>query len=180
MQLPSDCPLHDAEPGRRPGIDAARLARANINPVTGLATDYLNHFNEAVMLLEMVSAMPDCVDDIVAWRPLSYQEHFAASNFKDRELAIAIYDEANPAARQRLEELVESMNAILHATREALHSNLSPQTAGTLAEQAAGWLKPIVARAGAVINGHNICPVEGCEDDAPQQAIDAMFERQAA
>ncbi len=180
MQLPSDCPLHDGEPGRRPGVDAARLARANINPLTGLATDYLNHFNEAVMLLEMVSAMPDCVDDIVAWRPMSYQEHFAVSNFKDRELAIATYEEANPAARQRLEELADTMNAILHATREALNSKLSPQTAGALAAQAADWLKPIVARAGAVINGHNICPVEGCDDDAPQTAVDALFERQAA
>jgi hypothetical protein len=34
-------------------IDAAHAAvlkAANINPKTGLATDYLNHFNEAIML----------------------------------------------------------------------------------------------------------------------------------
>ena len=48
---------------------------------------------------------------------------------------------------------------------------------GTLATQAADWLKPLVARAGAVINGHHISPVEEAEDDAPQLAIDAMFER---
>ena len=29
---------------------AAELKAANINPQTGLATDYLNHFNEAIML----------------------------------------------------------------------------------------------------------------------------------
>lgn len=39
---------------------AERLRVANINPRTGLATDYLNHFNEAVMLLEMVPDMPEC------------------------------------------------------------------------------------------------------------------------
>ena len=55
---------------------AKRLAEANINPATGLATDYLNHFNEAIMLLEMLSSCPDCIEDFLAWQPLSYREHF--------------------------------------------------------------------------------------------------------
>ncbi|MGH6975854.1 MAG: hypothetical protein ACREED_02395, partial [Stellaceae bacterium] len=49
------------------------LCDANINPVTGLATDYLNHFNEAIMLLEMLSSFPDCIDDFLGWQPLSYR-----------------------------------------------------------------------------------------------------------
>ncbi len=72
-------------------VDAARAAElraANINPRTGLATDYLNHFNEAIMLLEMVPDMPECAEDFLGWQPLSYREHFAASNFKARDLAI--------------------------------------------------------------------------------------------
>jgi hypothetical protein len=178
MRIPDNCPLHTSSPTSRHGIDADTLARANINPVTGLATDYLNRFNEVIMLLEMLPSMPDCVEDILAWRSMSYSEHFAASHFKDRELAIAAYDIANPAARQRLDELAEAMNAILQAIREALILQLSPEAAGTLAQQAAGWLKPLVARAGAVINGHHICPVEEAEDedDAPQAAVDALFE----
>ena len=62
-----------------------RLADANINPATGLATDYLNHFNEAIMLLEMLSSCPECRDDFLGWRPMSYREHFAASRFKGRD-----------------------------------------------------------------------------------------------
>jgi hypothetical protein len=50
---------------------AERLRVANINPRTGLATDYLNHFNEAVMLLEMVPDMPECAEDFLTWSPLS-------------------------------------------------------------------------------------------------------------
>jgi hypothetical protein len=57
--------------------DRARLLDANINPITGLATDYLNHFNEAIMMLELAPEMPDCMEDLSAWRPLSYCEHFA-------------------------------------------------------------------------------------------------------
>ena len=57
----------------------------NINPVTGLSTDYLNHFTEAIMLLEMLPAMPECLDDFLAWRPKTIREHFAASHFSNRE-----------------------------------------------------------------------------------------------
>src|SRR5215831_18093245 len=92
---------------------AALLRAANINPRTGLATDYLNHFNEAIMLLEMVPELPDCIDDLNAWQPLSYTEHFQASSFRDRELAIEAYELADPRLRDRLDELANVMNAML-------------------------------------------------------------------
>ena len=87
---------------------AERLAKANINPATGLATDYLNHFNEAIMLLELVATMPECLPDLMEWRPMSYQDHFAGSAFKDRELAVAAYDAADPVARTDLERLADA------------------------------------------------------------------------
>ena len=37
----------------------------NINAATGLATDYLNHFNEAIMLLEMLASAPEFRDDFL-------------------------------------------------------------------------------------------------------------------
>src|SRR5277367_3008540 len=74
---------------------AARLLAANINPRTGLATDYLNHFNEAIMLLEMIPDMPECSEDFLEWQPLSYSEHFTASNFRARDLAIEAYEAAD-------------------------------------------------------------------------------------
>ena len=82
------------------GVDRARLIEANINPVTGLATDYLNHFNEAIMLLEMLPMAPECKEDFLAWAPMSYCEHFAASRFRQRDLAIAVYGQADPALRR--------------------------------------------------------------------------------
>src|ERR1700735_1481611 len=78
---------------------AAELRAANINPRTGLATDYLNHFNEAVMLLEMVPDMPECAEDFMGGKPLSYAEHFTASNFKARDLAIEAYNMADGRIR---------------------------------------------------------------------------------
>src|SRR5919205_2175452 len=95
------CPL--AETDARPAIDPARLAAANINPKTGLASDYLNHFNEAIMLLDLLPTTPECIVELIGWEPLSYEEHFAASHFKDKELALAAYALAEPAARAQLD-----------------------------------------------------------------------------
>jgi hypothetical protein len=132
---------------------AALLQAANINPRTGLATDYLNHFNEAVMLLEMVPDMPECAEDFLDWHPLSYAEHFTASNFKARDLAISAYDSADPAIRAEFDNLTSAMTSILSAVSVAMREAQQDKTRATLAEQATGWVKPLVALAGGVING---------------------------
>jgi len=160
----------------RPAIDSARLAAANINPKTGLATDYLNHFNEAIMMLEMVPELPDCIQDLAAWQPLSYTEHFAASSFKDRELAIAAYDLAEPRLRQRLDEIADIMNAMLVSTSEVMQRSTSAHAA-MLAADAAGRLRHLVAQAGAVIHGAGAAAVESAETAANQAAVDALLER---
>jgi hypothetical protein len=154
---------------------AMRLADANINPATGFASDYLNHFNEAIMLLEMLSSCPDCIDDFLSWRPMSYREHFAASRFKDRQMAIAAYDAADPFARHCLDTLTDTMSTMLEATRTAMASGLSSEAAVPLAGRTAAWLKPLVARAGAVINGET--DANSGEPSAPQAAVDNLFKR---
>jgi hypothetical protein len=68
----------DHQTGPDEAARAARLRAANINPRTGLATDYLNHFNEAIMLLEMIPDMPECAEDFLLWYPLSYPSISAA------------------------------------------------------------------------------------------------------
>src|SRR3984893_12520799 len=131
----------------------ALLQPANINPRTGLATDYLNHFNEAVMLLEMVPDMPECAEDFLDWHPLSYAEHFTASNFNARDLAISAYDSADPAIRAEFDNITSAMTSILTAVGTAMREVRQDKTRATRAEQATGWVKPLVALAGGIING---------------------------
>ena len=152
---------------------AVRLADANINPATGLATDYLNHFNEAIMLLEMLSSCPECRDDFLVWRPMSYREHFESSRFKGRVLAIAAYDAADPSLRGCLDTLAGTMTAVLEATRAAMGSDMAPESAVALAERAASLLRPLVARAGAVINGEDADDVG--VPVTPQAVVDALM-----
>ena len=150
-----------------------RAPRININPATGLATDYLNHFNEAIMLLEMAGDCPECMDDFLAWRPMSYREHFAASRLTDRQAAIAAYDGADADVRRCLETLAGTMTAVLEATRAAMRSDLPPPHARMLFGRAAEWLKPLVARAGAVINGDAVS--DDGHAELPQVTVDLLM-----
>lgn len=153
-------------------LSAAALAAANINPHTGLATDYLNHFNEAIMLLEMIPAMPECADDFLIWEPLSYPEHFLQSGFKGRDLAIAAYEAAPPEIRARFDTLCDTLTSILTAIRKAMSETTQAETRIRLAEQATGWLKPLVIQAGGVINGAHEIRVEEAQ---PQSDADLIM-----
>ena len=165
-----------ADNAPRPAFDPARLAAANINPKTGLASDYLNHFNEAVMLLDLRPHAPECIVELIGWEPMSYAEHFTESHFKDKELAVAAYAVADPVARQRLDELADTMNALLVATCEAFQRRSSLEAANALAAETAARLKPLVARAGAVINGYDIEHSEDITTGEQQATVDALFE----
>ena len=139
---------------------AAELRAANINPRTGLATDYLNHFNEAVMLLEMIPDMPECAEDFLSWQPLSYAEHFTASNFKARDLAIEAYNAADARIRGEFDGITGAMTSILNAVGSAMREARQDKTRARLAEQATGWVKPLVALAGGAINGGSEADVD--------------------
>ena len=90
----------------------------NINESTLLASDYLNHFHELVMLLEAVATDPNgFAGDLMDWCPLIYEQHFSGSGFRDKTLAIAAYRRAPSKIRARFDEAV----AKLHAEAVTVH-----------------------------------------------------------
>lgn len=152
------------------------LRAANINPRTGLATDYLNHFNEAVMLLEMIPDMPECAEDFLAWTPLTYEEHFTATNFKARDLVIEAYEMAETPIRERFDHTTNTMTEILLAVGAAMREARKDSTRAKLAVQATAWVKPLVAQTGGIINGDleaDVIPDQGEVDEV--DAVDAIM-----
>ena len=89
----------------------------------------------------------------MAWQPLSYSEHFTASNFKARDLAIEAYEAADTKIRAEFDNLTTAMTSILTAVSAAMREAQQDKTRATLAEQATVWVKPLVALAGGIING---------------------------
>src|SRR5262249_19992036 len=105
------------------------------------------------------------------------EEHFQQSHFKERELAISAYEAADPIARVRLDELADTMNALLVATCEAFQRRASLGAATHLATETATRLKPLVAQAGAIINGYDIETSDDMTTGEQQAAVDALLER---
>jgi hypothetical protein len=144
----------------------------NINPATGLCTDYLNHFAEAMMAIEMAGEMPECLDHLRRWRPMTYRQHFEASRFSNREAVIRAYQASDPELRTALESASATLNALLIATRDAvLHCHAA--NAEPLTRRALKDIRPLIARTAALINGG----ASGCRRVNTQAEIDAMFSR---
>jgi hypothetical protein len=148
--------------------------RLNINPVTGLSTDYLNHFTEVIMVLEMAGTMPECLDDLRGWRPKTYCEHFAASGFSNRDTVVLAYEAADPAVREALDRTSETLNDVILEARDVVLRHLATPEGEELTRCALTWIRPLIARTAAVINGVR---VGAADPQSPQAAIDAMFDR---
>jgi hypothetical protein len=104
---------------------------------------------------------------------MSYREHFQASHFKTRDLAIAAYDGADPEVRNSLDTLAVTMTIVLEATRAAMSAERRPETVTALAGNACNWLRPLIAHAGAIINGD----VDPSGATTPQTLVDQLLKR---
>nr|WP_221237132.1 hypothetical protein [Roseospira goensis] len=132
------------------------MAGTNINPETLLATDYLNHFNEIIMMLEMVPDMPDLVEDCKEWQPKSYTDHFADSAFRDKALAIEAFALCPPRYRVPFDETIAQMNMLALATVERMEAALAAGETEAVAMQARSAsqaLQRLMDMAGAIIHG---------------------------
>jgi hypothetical protein len=167
----ADCGIDSA-----PASSTATSGRGgpNINPSTGLSTDYLNHFTEAVMVLEMVSGMPECLDDLRAWEMKTYPAHFAASHFSNRDAIVAAYHSADPAIRAALDRTSEVLNALVWRTRELVLQHIGTAEVDAIVRRALERLRPLIIRTTALING---TALNADDRQGPQAAVDAIFGR---
>ncbi len=92
------------------GRARARRAEALVNPASGLANDYLNLFNEIVMLIETLPSMPELFEDIQRWHPTSYRDYFRRSILPGRGSAIENYDRLDARFRRSFEDVVEDLD----------------------------------------------------------------------
>jgi hypothetical protein len=147
---------------------------ANINPKTGLSTDYLNHFNEMVMMIELYPSSPDIRDDILAWRTLNYKAHFEDSGFRAKALALKGYDLARPAVKKHLDVIVAEIDTVLLVAQDAIKAEKNHGDANMAVAEAAEAVEMLIARASALINGLSH-PEDVSADDA-QALVDALFD----
>jgi hypothetical protein len=159
----------------------SHIPGTNINETTLFASDYLNHFHELVMLFEAISTEPEgFAEDLMSWRPLTYEEHFAESGFRDKNLAIAAYRRAPPRIRARFDEAVARLHgeAVTLVAEVAADLGGRANTLNDTCEKAGRRLRRLIDEANAIANGEALS--DRGEADAPgdvggQAAIDALF-----
>lgn len=143
----------------------------NINRASLLATDYLNHFNEVVMLLEMAPDMPEILEDAREWQPASYCEHFARSTFSDRNLAIWAYENAPLEVITPFEQLVLRVNREIHGAIENIEAKAGKVPDAhlrTIVEDHLKIIKRLLEKIASIING--------ATPPNSQAAIDALID----
>jgi len=183
-ELPHHIEIDTALPAGH-GLSPSSLIEANINPDTLLATDYLNHYNEVIMLFEMLPDMPDCLEDVEAWAPKSYEDHFSDSSFQGKELAIAAYRHAALPVRTKFENICAELDIRIletaHNTRTAWDAQQTERFR-EICQDAQSSLSPLLdqlngAIHGSMDDGNSETEAEIIPDLGQTQAdIDALFD----
>lgn len=173
-----------------PAQDALRaeLAGSNINETTFLATDYLNHLNEAVMMIELVPSAPDMLDEALAWQPKTYQEHFRSSDLAVAELACRAYEIAPERFRLPFDLTVKAIQRRIASTLAQLEPLVEAgdqSQIGLIVLSSCKAVQDLIGVAAAIVNGSERmadcaagpgpAPAEEDETTMSQSEIDALF-----
>ena len=142
----------------------------NIDQRSLLSNDYFNHFNSIIMLLGLLPDMPDMLEEIDAWKPMTYVEHFQQSGLDFGPLAVECYEHAPPKLREKLERMAEDLGTLIDISRLGLRRLLEIGDKARFAEMSrrvARDMQDMVDTGGAIIHGY--------EESLDQSSIDALF-----
>ncbi|CAL4867779.1 hypothetical protein MMA231_02046 [Asticcacaulis sp. MM231] len=143
---------------------------ANVNPSTGLATDYLNLFNEAIMLFEMGLDMPDMAEELADWKKHSYVEHFEKSGFEMKDIVISAYHHAPAELRCDFDDVCERALSVFDSSIDILmSSNLEDDAARVDLTERLRDMKALVIEMDSHIHGR------ADMTKSLQSEVDALF-----
>ncbi len=133
-----------------------RRAAALVNPASGLANDFLNVYNEILMLIEMLPDMPDLIDDIAAWRPASYRAYFLQSQLPGRERALNSYSDLDPAFRALFDAAIEQLAGLcveaVERIERAMMVDGAAETIGGECARATARIRPLLDSAAQLVS----------------------------
>ena len=151
-------------------LSPEELLAANVNPATRLATDYLNVFNEAVMMIGLVGDCPEMIDELNEWRYLTYKEHFSSGHFQAADVVLAAYETCEPSAREMFDMASDALGDTILETIKELQSVIeSGGDAAALSGERAPELQDQISELDGMIQA-------GGGVATAQDAVDALFD----
>jgi hypothetical protein len=152
------------------GSEAPRSARAD------LSNDYLNHYSEVLMLIELASSEPESVVDLMAWRPLDYCAYFSASPLRRADAALAAYEALPQERRLAFQALTGAMDKLANSAILALQPPCPDKKAALIAEVTLPAFHGLVGRAAAFLNSGGQDLGMGGEVEEAQVVIDRLLD----
>jgi hypothetical protein len=148
-------------------------ASALVNPASGIANDYLNHFNEILLLIENLPALlPEMIDEILAWKPVSYREYFTNSPLPGSAETLEIYDTLDEDFRADFETMVQWLDKIILESIELIRARrrpdgtLDPDEVSDLCVELAEQLRRVLDRTADLVNHGYAPPLERAQNMA--------------
>jgi hypothetical protein len=155
-----------------------RQAANLVNPASGIANDYLNQYNEILLLVENLPVLiPEMVEELLAWKPKNYKEYFETSPLPRGDIAIKIYQSLNPSFRNLFEAHVQSINAYANtaisviADQQHRSQELSQDYIEAFCAEIANILRAELAKANDFVNHGLTLPTE-----RPQEMADRLMQ----
>jgi hypothetical protein len=139
-----------------------------------LSTDYLNRYNEALMLIEMAAFDISLVEDLKAWKALSYVEHFQAAQLRCAPGALLAYEALMPNAKGAFNSLCKAMDQLVKTVVNALNELRDPEDAVFIVDIAVGSFKSMLSRATAFINTNGDMAAAAFDERSLQATVDAL------
>jgi hypothetical protein len=151
----------------------ARRASALINPASGLANDYLNLFNEIVMLVEQLPHVPELIEDIMAWRPKSYLDYFRTSALPGSITALDAYENLDVRFRRSFESIVEELDrratgSVAAVRRKFKSQNDEGETLAVICERAGANIREVLDKATMLVNHGTLVAEDIVQDRADE------------
>lgn len=146
---------------------AQALSAINVNLSTGFATNYLNHYVEILLLLEMLPSMPECLEDIRLWEPIDYAEHVRQSGLPQLELVLEAFEHSDATRKETLSDVTKEVDTevlrYINQAQQAVTLGDSEQTAA-IALEAKEVLTPMLEKISSVICSPNFLAEEPMDD----------------
>lgn len=123
--MDSVCINQETTPALQSEQDALESrAACLVNPASGLANDYLNIYNEILLLVENLPVLlPEMVAELMDWRPVSYTDYFARSPLPGSVRALQIYETLNPDFKRAFDEKIAEVSAVAVESIETVRRN---------------------------------------------------------
>ena len=146
---------------------AQALTAINVNLSTGFATNYLNHYVEILLLLEMLPSMPECLDDIGLWKPIDYAEHVRQSGLPHSELVLEAFEHSDSKRKDALRDVTNEVDMevlrYINQAQQAAALGDNEQTSA-IARETKEVLTPMLEKISSVICSPNFLAEEPMDD----------------